>query len=1552
MKNEPITIEAHAYDIEIEENESPDGDIRSEMRMWCFNRKSEPCLLRVRDFPVFCKMELPRLKDSDGDPITWDNQRCAEIVNDINKRLEYKELPPVRDWEYKKMKKLYYYAPPKRKFPFLVIVFNTVNHMYATSKACKKLYTRRYGPLSLPFYEMKIPIYNKMFSLQKLSMSDKFTCKGKEIHPDAPDRISKEGPPDSLYQGTKTIRGGRPFKEYEISWTTMKPSKDVWFSYPVICSFDIESYSHNHRTFPQKHDDEDVVFSISVTISKYMDIDNRKDYIIIIGDTLPAEKVDCPSAKEGKLIILNVSSEAEVFQRFYEIVEYEDPDVFIGYNIYGFDLDYMDARILDSGEEWPNLSRLSDDCGGKFEIKNLNWSSSGRGANKMFLPTGSGRISFDMYKYIQMDFKLPIYSLEAVSQEFLKEGKDDLKYHEMFKIHGRVQEAMKSGEPFSQEILEENTSVVKYNVQDSLLVTRLFEKLSVWVSVIELSSIVRVLPMHFCTRGQLMRCMAQIYHVASWKDIVLSTTEIERSFFAGGYVANPIVGYWPLVMCFDFNSLYPSIIIAYNLCYTTWIKDIDKHIEKYGEDTIHIFDFEQDEPLGWKPPKNDKFDYSGYTHTAGDDDDDDEDEAVEVDEDGKKKRKKKKEVKKIKKHYRLAFCKKEFQKGFIPEIEESLLGNRKKVKKELKREKGIVKNLNKNLFTALRDNPELTLGDITDSDTLNFLKQIGICEVETKINTKGKEIQKRFDAENMMLVGFYDARQKGLKICANSLYGFFGAPTNEIYFVQMSNIITYMGRSLIIEAGHFFEEHYRAVVVYGDSILPNEPILVKNSDGKIMIKTIGELYSNGETSSYEGFKVRESNRKEKEQSTCDLSVWSKGKWHKIKRLIRHKTNKKIYRINTHCGLVDVTEDHSLLDENWEKMKPKDCEIGQKLAQSYPDFGARKEKYTLSKILDLDEEITNSEALIMGFFFGDGTCGCYQYERGVKNSWNLCNSNKTLLKYLKKHLRKAYGHITDFKILDTLESSGVYKLVPYGNIKYLAEKYCKHYNSLKEKIVPDEILNGDYETRKNFWKGYYLADGAKKNNIRLSNKGKQGTAQLFYLVKSLGYNCSVSCRKDKLNIYRLTCSLNCMRKPTNMIKKIEVLHKEYTDYVYDIETENGHFQAGIGEINVKNTDSTMVQIPEIKEELVKVKKYIVNTDLFTPHVQELFKRIENGDDINEPEMVWILAEVMDRHINGKLHIYDEDGNIIMRGPLSIFLEPLNLEAEKMMRAIYMRKKHYVYFEYDKKGYIICIDGTNEPQLECKGILLARRDNCMWSRFIYRDIVMSVFDDATPAEIFEKIINVILEVVDVNYETIVEKFSVVKGMGSNYKSKTASMFVFGEEMKALKRPIQPGERIKYVVVKDHQGRKGVARSMRTVDLFHECWDASGMEYGDVVPEDFEPEEGMYPPEELDSVYYIEKVLMNPIDRLFNCVFNRIIEPYTKVGYRPHVNRRLGKGYANTPVKMIVQSIKDHKKFIEKQGFKCMTEPIKRFLPWFKKIKPGVSYGSLGQEDMELG
>ena len=48
---------------------------------------------------------------------------------------------------------------------------------------------------------------------------------------------------------------------------------------------------------------------------------------------------------------------------------------------------------------------------------------------------------------------------------------------------------------------------------------------------------------------------------------------------------------------------------------------------------------------------------------------------------------------------------------------------------------------------------------------------------------------------------------------------------------------------------------------------------------------------------------------------------------KSSKLVRNKTEKNIYRIRTKHGIVDVTEDHSLIKRNREKIKPCDLEIG-------------------------------------------------------------------------------------------------------------------------------------------------------------------------------------------------------------------------------------------------------------------------------------------------------------------------------------------------------------------------------------------------------------------------------------------------------------------------------------------------------------------------------------------------------------------------------------------------------------------------------------------------
>ena len=98
---------------------------------------------------------------------------------------------------------------------------------------------------------------------------------------------------------------------------------------------------------------------------------------------------------------------------------------------------------------------------------------------------------------------------------------------------------------------------------------------------------------------------------------------------------------------------------------------------------------------------------------------------------------------------------------------------------------------------------------------------------------------------------------------------------------------------------------------------------------------------------------------------------------------------------------------------------------------------------------------------------------------------------------------------NFKINNTFKSSGVYKLIPNGGknnkkTKMLVVEFRnKCYNSDKLKIIPIEFLNANDNIKIAYLSGYYAADGAKclnakTKNIRLSNKGKIGTAMLYYI----------------------------------------------------------------------------------------------------------------------------------------------------------------------------------------------------------------------------------------------------------------------------------------------------------------------------------------------------------------------------------------------------------------------------------------------------------------------
>lgn len=114
-----------------------------------------------------------------------------------------------------------------------------------------------------------------------------------------------------------------------------------------------------------------------------------------------------------------------------------------------------------------------------------------------------------------------------------------------------------------------------YCIKDAYIPMRLLSKLQVIFNLIETCRVCGM-PVDFLfTRGQQIKVASQIYRYARRLDFCVPmrsnyTYHVEK--FEGATVIEPARGFYlEPVATLDFSSLYPSIMVAHNLCYTTLI---------------------------------------------------------------------------------------------------------------------------------------------------------------------------------------------------------------------------------------------------------------------------------------------------------------------------------------------------------------------------------------------------------------------------------------------------------------------------------------------------------------------------------------------------------------------------------------------------------------------------------------------------------------------------------------------------------------------------------------------------------------------------------------------------------------------------------------------------------------------------------------------------------------------------------------------------------------------------------------------------------------------
>lgn len=597
----------HAYDWKIKDEYDDDGNLV--IHGWCLDQKSVPHLVRFHDFPAYCHVELPLYVGHKR--MYWSGYKAEQVFQYICWRLG--ENKPFR-YMIGLKEKLYYYRQSK-KYPMMTIMFKNMKSMYKLKNILSKpIKVRNLGVIACKVWETKISPIRKLLTLRNVNYCQWFKIKGIKVTGE--DKVSK------LEQ------------EYVVDRSTMFPippeETSSWATNPKIMSFDIETYSDRHKALPDSLSSKHVCYMVSCVTQRLNDEKSKTTDIILVGDCDDTDMAN----------VIKVDNEIELINKMTELVNKYDPEILTGYNIFGYDIPYMDTRLKRRLKEWKPMGRLLNE---PTSVSSFSWGSSAYGHNEINLLEMDGRISVDLYPIIKRDYKLPLYNLGYVSNYFLGRTKHPVTAVEMFETFELYLDSKKTPDmdlkdymnsklvwimenpdidtkedvykrlhlnqymkhidevpimnddeipniTLKQHAMFEMKKVVEYCVVDSDLVLDIFEKINGWIALIEMSNVVAVTPVEIFTRGQQLRVLNQVYNETSPQGIILDEVQMPFMNYEGGFVFEPIPGIYHNIPCLDFKSLYPTVMISNNIDHRTMVPP--ELMDKIPDDKCHVIEWD------------------------------------------------------------------------------------------------------------------------------------------------------------------------------------------------------------------------------------------------------------------------------------------------------------------------------------------------------------------------------------------------------------------------------------------------------------------------------------------------------------------------------------------------------------------------------------------------------------------------------------------------------------------------------------------------------------------------------------------------------------------------------------------------------------------------------------------------------------------------------------------------------------------------------------------------------------------------------------------------
>lgn len=547
----------------------------------------------------------------------------------------------------------------------------------------------------------------------------------------------------------------------------------------------------------------DAIIQIGTTFHRYGQTECHMKKIITLDtcDAIPGTDV------------ITCKTETQVLLEWSKMIQALDPDIITGYNIFGFDMQFMYDRSeeIDCTEQFCRLGRYKNrSC----EIVHKCLSSSALGDNFLHYIDMEGRITIDLMKVVQRDHNLDSYKLDSVASHFIRgnitrvdgnmltvdntNGLQEKSYinliadDEQYKVYiqaidfetkqvevdifvesysvkkwGLAKDDVSPNEIFrcQKGSSADRAKIAKYCVQDCALCNALIIKLEIIANNIGMSNVCCVPLSYIFMRGQGVKIFSLVSKQCRLDNTLIPVlkkideNEIDEGY-EGAIVLNPKPGIYvnEPISVMDYASLYPSSMISENISHDSLVID-PVYDNLPGVNYVDIT-YDTFEGIGDKKKKTGEM-TSRFAQFPNN------------------------------------------EKGVLPRILQHLLKKRKETRKRIETKK-----------ITLSDHETIVIGLVQHTD--DHVIQV-LTEDEGLVEVDKEDVLCMEDYYNEFMKAVLDGLQLAYKVTANSLYGQVGARTSAIFMKELAASTTATGRDLILKAKKFMEDKYDADVIYGDT---------------------------------------------------------------------------------------------------------------------------------------------------------------------------------------------------------------------------------------------------------------------------------------------------------------------------------------------------------------------------------------------------------------------------------------------------------------------------------------------------------------------------------------------------------------------------------------------------------------------------------------------------------------------------------------------------------------------------------------------------------------